>query len=86
MSRTDFFVWVCTYLSTTVGDLGWGICIGILMAAMGFIVNNQRIKGQLVVQSTKEDLLMPGVKIEIHVCEDLLMSVAKLNSLYVRIC
>ncbi|GFS03859.1 sulfate transporter-like [Elysia marginata] len=61
VSRTDFVVWVSTWLSTTFGDLEYGICTGILMAALGFMVNNQMIKGDLVVRSTKEDLLVPGL-------------------------
>ncbi|RUS81055.1 hypothetical protein EGW08_011174 [Elysia chlorotica] len=61
VSRTDFVVWISTWMTTTLGDLEYGVCTGILMAALGFMVNNQTIKGELVVRSTREDLLVPGL-------------------------
>ncbi|GFO49369.1 sulfate transporter, partial [Plakobranchus ocellatus] len=60
ISRTDFVVWISTWLSTVFADLEYGIIIGILISAFGFMFNNQNIKGELVVLSTKEDLLLPG--------------------------
>ena len=48
-------------MSTTFGDLEYGIVTGIIIAALGFMVNNQTMRGELVVRSTKEDLLVPGL-------------------------
>lgn len=61
VSRTDFVVWMSTWVSTAFGDLEYGVCIGILMAALGFMVNNQFIKGDLVVRSVREDLFVAGL-------------------------
>ncbi|GFO05930.1 sulfate transporter [Plakobranchus ocellatus] len=61
LSRTDFVVWFFTWLSATFGNLEFGILVGVLFSAFGFIFNSQHVEGEIMVRSVKENLLVPGL-------------------------
>ncbi|XP_059148515.1 sulfate transporter-like, partial [Physella acuta] len=60
VSRTDFIVWVFTFLITVFADLHYGIVCGILLSVFGIIVNNQRVEGTLIAKADDENLLVQG--------------------------
>ncbi|CAL1543425.1 unnamed protein product [Lymnaea stagnalis] len=60
ISKSDFVVWILTWLMTVFADLPWGIVAGMAIAIFGNIINNQLIQGSLIVVSNKEDLILKG--------------------------